>query len=173
MPKLELKLKIKVEDLLEVRERVRQTAKFIEKTNFIDTFFSKSDKKIYQLRVRSTKTRRVTSLKLFLKSNKVQKNAIYDFEANPNDFIEFLETIGFKPCLLLRKVSEIYQYKEVTIELTQIERMGNFAELIILSDEKREKEDEKKLFELSKLLGLDKKTEDLRYYTEIAKECNY
>jgi predicted adenylyl cyclase CyaB len=170
--KKELKLKARIENMEEIRSRVKNIARFLRKSQFIDSFFrSQTLDRVYELRVRKSGNKKIVSLKVLLSTNDVQENAVYRFGAqDTEDFVEFLESLGFKPCLLLRKNSELYAYGNITIELTNAEGFGDYLELIIYTENHSIKKDTQLLKKLAQKLGIKEKLVDLRNYSCIKKD---
>ncbi|MFH1182391.1 MAG: class IV adenylate cyclase [Candidatus Woesearchaeota archaeon] len=165
----ELKLKSKVENLDAVRERVKSLAKFIGRKEFTDYFFYCDKDSGYELRLRKLGEKKTITLKLLKHRNDVQENVEYEFAVdNADDFIGFLEYLGFKPSCMLRKSSESFKHDDVSIELATVEHLGCFVELVICTKDELTEEHEKQLKELAAKLGL--KAIDSRYYPEIKKE---
>lgn len=164
----ELKLKSRVASLDDVREKVKKLAKFIGKKEFTDFFFYYDKGEGYELRLRKLGEKKTITLKVLKRRNDVQENLEYEFGVdNADDFIGFLEYLGFTPSCMLRKSSELFQHGDISIELASVENMGFFVELVIRKDELTE-EHEKQLKELAINLGLE--AIDSRYYPEIKKE---
>ena len=167
-----MKLKAKIENPKKIKEKIKKFASFIGKSKFVDYFF-KSDKpsQVSELRLRKLDHKKIITLKILLRRNRIQENIGYKFSVDrADDFVEFLEYIGFKPSCLLRKNSEIYTYRNVVIALTELKDLGYYLELKIDSYGKDFEKNKKKLFSIAKRLGLKKQEIDSRYYSRIKEE---
>lgn len=170
--KKELKLKAKINDLEAMRGKVKEIGEFLVKERFVDYFF-KSEKleNISELRLRKLDGDRIVKLKILLSKDKIQQNAEYEFKVdNADDFVEFLEHIGINPSTLLHKESELYKYEDATIELTNVEGLGDYVELVMYSKDELIEENKKKLIDLASKLGIGEEEIDSRYYRAIKEE---
>lgn len=169
--KKELKLKFKIRSLDRIKKKLKKTSIFLEKIEYSDYFFrSKNSKTGSELRLRKLEDKKLITLKTLFHKNDIQVNNEYKFKVdNADDFISFLEFLGYKPFCLLRKHSEVFMKDQVRIELAKIDRVGNFVELTLHTLDTFSDNDEKRLKELSSELGLKKRNIDSRYYSEIIK----
>ncbi|MBN2453967.1 class IV adenylate cyclase [Candidatus Woesearchaeota archaeon] len=159
----ELKLKAKVDDLFAVKEKVKGFAKFQGKKEVADFFFRSGKKELSELRLRKLQRDKIVTLKVLSHKNEVQENTEYEFKVdNADEFVSFLEYLGFKLFCMLRKKSEVYTSNGITVELANIEGVGNFLEIKTNRTEER-----KKVMELAAKLGVGKKAVDSRYYSLI------
>lgn len=167
--KRELKLKAYIRDLKKTKEIVKKIAKFKEKKDYTDYFFRTTNPSpASELRLRNIKTEKIITLKILFCKNQIQENIEYEFAVDKaDDFIAFLEYIGYKPFCLLRKQSEVYNYKDLKIELVNIQDLGNFIELVLHSKGEFTKEKKDKLQQLALQFNIKKIDIDSRYYSEI------
>ena len=128
----ELKLKVKIDNLEEIKNKMKKIAKYKGKKNYSDFFFVNDniDKK-YEFRLRKSDKLKLITFKILLSSEKIQENENYRFEIdNPEDFIKFIETIGFKISAVIKKSCEIYFYNKIKRVLSKVPDIGNYLELI-------------------------------------------
>ena len=172
--KKELKLKARVEDFELVRERVKKTARYAGKEKTTDFFYlCDKIKGDYEFRIRRTKKDKVITLKISLSEEPVQENEEYEFNVdNGEDFVKFIELLGFKSLSAIRKDSEIYRKKDVSIRLSEVQGLGNYVELTVECRKEFSEEKRVEIVELLKQIIGSGGTIDNRYYGAIKEESD-
>jgi predicted adenylyl cyclase CyaB len=167
----ELKLKARVPDFSSVREKLKLPAKFSKSAEYTDYFFkSDSGTPISELRIRNRDEGKTITIKILLERNHVQVNTIYSFTVDfPEDFVSFIETLGFHAHSELRKNSEVYLAGDIRIELAKIKDLGNYVELTLQTFEDAHSRIPE-LESFAEKLGLKKEQTDSRFYSQIKKE---
>jgi len=165
----ELKLKIKIKNVGKIRKHIKSLASFIGTKEYVDYFFrSQTNKSNSELRIRKFEEGKSITLKILSSKKGIQENIEYKFHVdNANEFVNFLEYMGFKPFCSLRKSSEMYSYENIIIELANITKLGHYLELIIHGKTTFSAFNKKKLMELSSKLDLNPKSFETRYYSEM------
>jgi len=79
--------------------------------------------------------------------------------------IEILRNLGFRDTAVVRKRREIFRLKNLTVNLDQVENLGNFIEI-----ESRHYRERDKLFELLEELGIDREKSTTKSYVELLEE---
>ena len=101
----------------------------------------------------------------------IEINDEQEFEARPSETVEeFFRELGLEPRVSKRKRGWAYSLNGITAELVHVEGLGWFVELEILEDGKLGESFEvakTRLLDLLFNLGIDKKSIESRYYTEM------
>jgi predicted adenylyl cyclase CyaB len=168
----ELKLKARISNIEEMRQRVKKIATPVRKEEVVDYFFKSKLKPHPEMRLRRLENDKLVTLKIpFSKENGMQENNEYKFSVgHADEFVSFLEKVGFKPCCMQHKSSEIYAHDDVEIEIASIKEVGDFIELKMHTKENNTEEYKKKLKQLAQQLGIAETFMDARYYCELLQE---
>lgn len=168
----EMKLKARIENYGVIKKRLDKLAKFIKSDEKTDYFFkNESNINLSEIRLSRTSKNNIVKIKIPISSEVVQKSEEYDFKVDDeNDFSSFLEKIGFKLKLILRKKWEEYRHRGVIIKLCNIKELGNYIELSIHYKDNIIKEDINKLLDILDELEIDKNNIDSRYYDKIKED---
>ena len=106
----------------------------------------------------------------------IEINDEREFEVRPSpghdgkDFEEFLRRIGFKPGAAKRKRGWTFSRHGITAELLEVDTLGWFIELEIVTDKNREEilvEGKKRLLDFLDTLGIGKENIESRFYSEL------
>jgi len=81
---------------------------------------------------------------------------------------EILKRLGFKEDVTVRKRRLVYRLDNVTFELNDVEELGGFLDIEVISDDVEEAK--KKIWEMAGRLGLSEKDVEPRLYQELLKE---
>lgn len=81
---------------------------------------------------------------------------------------EILKRLGFREDVLIRKHRLVYKLNDVTFELSNVENIGSFLDIEVISDSPDEAK--KKIWALAEKLGLTERDVEPRLYTELIKE---
>jgi len=81
---------------------------------------------------------------------------------------EILKRLGFKEDVTVRKRRLVYRLDNVTFELNDVEELGGFLDIEVISDDVEEAK--KKIWEMAGHLGLSEKDVEPRLYQELLKE---
>lgn len=81
---------------------------------------------------------------------------------------EILKRLGFREDVLIKKHRLVYKLNDVTFELSNVENIGSFLDIEVISDSPDEAK--KKIWALAEKLGLTEKDVEPRLYTELIKE---
>ena len=168
----ELKLKAKLFDAVEISKKLKKIAKYVGKEEYIDYFFSsKNVLPIKEFRLRKLKDDKIVTIKVPISNQKIQENEEYKFKVdNGEDFVYFIEMLGFEPTSTIRKKSEVYKYKKSIISLSEIENIGTYLEVAVHSKNNYSEEDKENLLNILKTLNLSEFDIDNRYYSDIKQE---
>ncbi|WP_456365036.1 class IV adenylate cyclase [Thermococcus sp.] len=82
--------------------------------------------------------------------------------------VEILRRLGFEEDVLVRKRRLVYKIGDVTFELNDVEGLGSFLDIEVISDDVSEAKG--KIWEVAKALGLTEKDVEPRLYQELMKE---
>ncbi|MFH1289925.1 MAG: class IV adenylate cyclase [Nanoarchaeota archaeon] len=172
--KKELKLKAKIEDIDLVKGKVKKIAKYVGKEKTTDFFYlCDKIKDQYEFRIRKLRGNKIISFKLSLAEDPVQENEEYTFKVDDaDDFVRFIEVLGFRPLSMLRKNCEVYQKKDIAIRLSEVESLGDYIELTVECKEDFSEEKKEEMVELLKQVWGSGGNIDNRYYGAIKEESD-
>lgn len=169
---IEVESKIKVEDVVLARKKVKEIAKFVRREHKIDEYYT-LQKKGYpekSLRVRKNGNKREVNFKEWMSYKKgvhVKKEVEFDV-SDVRDFFELLGNFGFRKWLMKDKKTELYEMDDgIHIELNNVKGLGWFIEIEILCRESAVNEARKKIIKIRKKLGFGKKNIEKRGYTKL------
>lgn len=164
---IEIKFRVEFED---IRRKIEGFgASFIREEVQEDLYFSLPLPNL--LRVR-----RITNLgKAFLTYKSIQdpgRNEEFDeLEVEVSDFettVGILKRLGFKEDVWVRKRRLVYKLDDVTFELSNVEGLGAFLDIEVISDDIEYAK--RRIWEIAEKLGLSEKDVEPRLYQELLKE---
>ncbi|NJE48594.1 class IV adenylate cyclase [Thermococcus sp. 9N3] len=167
---MEVEVKFRV-DFEETRRKIESLgALFVREELQEDVYFSLPLPKL--LRVR-----KLDNLgKAFLTYKEIKdlgRNEEFDeFEVEVSDFeatVEILKRLGFEEDVVVRKRRLVYRLGDVTFELNDVEGLGGFLDIEVISDDVEKAK--KKIWEVAKLLGLSEDDVEPRLYQELIREA--
>jgi adenylate cyclase class 2 len=168
---LEVEVKFRV-DFNELRDRISSLgATFVREEIQEDLYFSVPLPSL--LRVR-----RIVNLgKAFLTYKHIQdpgRNEEFDeLEVEVSDFdttVGILKRLGFKEDVWVRKRRLVYRLDDVTFELNDVEGLGGFLDIEVMSDDVEYAK--RKIWEVAERLGLSEEDVEPRLYQELLRESN-
>jgi predicted adenylyl cyclase CyaB len=174
---LEVETKVKIHDVNELRNRIRQIARFEKEESRGDDYFTLQKhgypKKAFRIRYNGKKF--VVNFKKHLKhlwSQGVVVKQEFEFELNDTahlgNFLALLEDFGFNEWVKKRKRTESYIYKKdkrVVIEINKVQHVGTYMEIEYLARPKEVKKAKKKILQVLDELGIKKNDIDNIGYT--------
>jgi adenylate cyclase class 2 len=169
MSKMEVEVKFKV-NLDSVKERIEKLgASFVREEIQEDLYFSLSHPQL--LRVRQIKNLRKAFLTYKLIKDPGRNEEFDELEVGVSDFdttVEILKRLGFKEDVWVRKRRLVYKLDDVTFELSDVEGLGAFLDIEVISDDVEEAK--RKIWEIAKKLGLREEDVEPRLYRELMRE---
>ncbi|WP_297498725.1 class IV adenylate cyclase [Thermococcus sp.] len=93
-----------------------------------------------------------------------------ELEVKVSDFetvVEILKRLGFREDVVVRKRRLVYRLDGVTFELNDVEGLGGFLDIEVISDDVREAK--RKIWEVARKLGLSEVDVEPRLYQELIK----
>ncbi|ASJ07680.1 class IV adenylate cyclase [Thermococcus pacificus] len=122
------------------------------------------------------RVRRIPNLgKTFLTYKRIAdpgRNEEFDeLEVEVSDFettVEILKRLGYKEDVIVRKRRLVYRLNRVTFELSEVEGLGGFLDIEVISDDVAEAKRE--IWEVARKLGLSEKDVEPRLYQELIRE---
>ncbi|WP_099210842.1 class IV adenylate cyclase [Thermococcus henrietii] len=167
---MEVEVKFKV-DFEEAKQKIESLgALFVREELQEDVYFSLPLPKL--LRVRKLENLG----KAFLTYKEIKdpgRNEEFDeLEVEVSDFdttVEILKRLGFEEDIVVRKRRLVYLLGDVTFELNDVEGLGGFLDIEVISDDVGEAK--KKIWEVAKLLGLSEEDVEPRLYQELIREA--
>ena len=166
---MEVEVKFRV-DFEEMRKRIEGVgASFLREEVQEDVYFSVPLPEL--LRVR-----RISNLgKAFLTYKRIAdpgRNEEFDeLEVEVSDFdttVEILKRLGYEEDVVVRKRRLVYRLGNVTFELSEVEGLGGFLDIEIISDDVEGAK--RKIWEVAEKLGLTEKDVEPRLYQELIRE---
>ncbi len=172
---IEAEIKVSVDDLSNVRNRLRELkATFITIDEEADVYFNHPLRDFAQtdeaLRVRRTGadgisvTYKGPKFRLETKTREEISVIVGDYDA----FIKILKCLDFKPIATILKVREKWKLRDVNVYLDEVKGLGSFVELEaeVKSGSSLSKFEDK-LFKILDLLGLNKHRSTRKSYLEL------
>lgn len=174
---LEVETKVKIDNVIKLRNKIKKIAVFKKKESRGDDYFTLQKrgypKKAFRIRYDGKKY--VLNFKKRLK-NLFSKDIVvkeeFEFELSDigriDNFLFFLEDLGFKEWVKKRKYVESYLYKKdkrVVIEINKVEHLGYYLEIEYLAKKSEVEKAKKKIRQVLKELGIKKNQIDNVGYT--------
>tara|TARA_Y100000034_G_C6740415_1_gene328535 strand:+ start:167 stop:772 length:606 start_codon:yes stop_codon:yes gene_type:complete len=175
---LEVETKVQVKDVASLRSRIKKIANFKEKQSRGDDYFAlnidKYPKKAFRIRYDGKKY--VLNFKKRLKSlfsRDIVVKEEFEFVLSDigriDNFLYFLEDLGFKEWVKKRKKVESYEYKKdkrVVIEINFVENLGYYMEIEYLARRSEVGKAKKKIRQVLRELEIGKDQIDNIGYTK-------
>jgi adenylate cyclase class 2 len=160
---VEIEVKIRVKSIEEFERKI-SFATFHGEEEHTDTYFEMP--KGILLRVREIEQGPAI---LGYKEILDEKNTIFkEIEVEIDDGLkmkEILKRLGFRESAVIKKRRKIYRYKNIAMELNEVENIGTFVDFEIISEDEKSRE---KIFELIRSLGYSEEDVEDRLYVELA-----
>jgi len=184
MPWLEVETKAKIKNLPEIREKIKQIAKFYKKEKKTDQYFALKTG-IYPrkaFRIRACSEGYVINFKKWLKQywdKDIVVKEEFEFKIKNKQeiehFLALLKDLFFKRWIEKIKITEAYKYKKdprLIIEINYVKYLGYWIEIEYLCKSKASevKKAKKKIREVLKLLNIKQKDIDNTGYTKMLYE---
>ena len=168
----EVECKVKINDVNEVKKKIKKIAKFVKNEKKIDDYYSLEyfNYPEKSLRVRNKGKKREVNFK----RRKSYVNGIHaknEVQFGINDlkgFFELIEDFGFRKWMHKEKKTELYKTKDgVNIELNYVDKLGWYIEIEVLCDENGVNNARKKISAVRRKLGFSAKDSEKRGYTKM------
>lgn len=122
------------------------------------------------------RVRRISNLgKAFLTYKRIAdpgRNEEFDeLEVEVSDFgttVEILKRLGYKEDIVVRKRCLVYKLGNVTFELSEVEGLGGFLDIEVISDDAEKAKNV--IWEVAEKLGLTERDVEPRLYQELIRE---
>ncbi|NJE75936.1 class IV adenylate cyclase [Thermococcus sp. ES12] len=82
--------------------------------------------------------------------------------------LEILKRLGFKEDVVVKKRRLVYRLGDVTFELSEVEGLGAFLDIEVISDDVEEAK--RKIWQIARKLGLSEEDVEPRLYQELIRE---
>ncbi|MGP3667525.1 MAG: class IV adenylate cyclase [Candidatus Bathyarchaeota archaeon] len=171
MVKLEVEVKVRVEDLAKVEANLKKLmATEVSYGVQEDLYFNAPHRNFMitdeALRIRKSNGKCFLTYKGCRVDNQAKTREELEVEVEDFDKIKLiLERLGFKPLYLIKKMRKTFQFENLKINLDNVEKLGSFVEVEGFAENEKEREitveNVKKV--LLKLNLHDKKLEDKTY----------
>jgi len=166
---LEIEVKFRV-DFEEIERKLKSLgAKLVRVEEQEDLYFSLPSNEL--LRIRRIRNLGKSFLTYKLIKDPGRNEEFDEIEVEVSSFEkarEILKRLGFREDMLIRKHRLVYKLNDVTFELSNVENIGSFLDIEVISDSPDEAK--KKIWALAEKLGLTERDVEPRLYTELIKE---
>ncbi len=168
---MEVEVKFRV-DFEELKERIESLgATFIREELQEDVYFSLPLPQLLRVRRIANLNRSFLTYKLIKDPG---RNEEFDeIEVEVSDFektVEIFKRLGFKEDCWVRKRRLVYRLGDVTFELNDVEGLGGFLDIEVISSDVNEAKE--RIWEIAEKLGLSDEDVEPRLYQELVKETN-
>jgi adenylate cyclase class 2 len=160
---IEVETKVRVENIFELRKKVKSIAKFVSREKKVDDYYTlergnKYPRKSLRIRKKGNKYEiNFKQRKSYLKGIHAKKESEF-VVSDLNNFLGLIEDFGFRKWLRKEKHCEIYEIKKnFHIELNKVKGLGWFMEIEYLTDLKRVKKARNEILKVMKKLAVEKK----------------
>ncbi|AJC72223.1 adenylate cyclase [Thermococcus guaymasensis DSM 11113] len=166
---MEIEVKFRV-DFEEIERKLKSLgAKLVRVEEQEDLYFSLPSNEL--LRIRRIRNLGKSFLTYKLIKDPGRNEEFDEIEVEVSSFEktrEILKRLGFREDVLIRKHRLVYKLNDVTFELSNVENIGSFLDIEVISDSPDEAK--KKIWALAEKLGLTERDVEPRLYTELIKE---
>ena len=174
---LEVETKVRIENVNELRKKIKKIARFEKTESRGDDYFALRPKGFPKkaFRIRYDGEKFVVNFKKHLKnlySDGIVVKEEYEFRLTDmkkiRNFLALIEDLGFKPWVKKRKRTESYLYKKdknIIIEINHVEHVGTYMEIEYIAKRHQVKAAKKKILEVLKKLEIKKSQIDNIGYT--------
>lgn len=169
---IEVESKIRVNDPVFARRKIKEIASFVKKEKKIDIYYSSQVNGFPKKSLRIRRKREIVEVnfKQWI-SYKHGVHAKKEVEFKVSDlkgFFDLLKDFGFKEWLKKEKTTELYKTKDgINIELNNVKKLGWFIEIEILCEKKDIEKSRKRIIKLIDRLQLNKKDIEKSGYTKM------
>lgn len=163
---IEVEIKVKVDNLEEIKEKVSKIGKLVKSINQIDDyfipvqrdFFNQKPHPVEWLRIRTNPDKVIFEYDLSINKNSDGKQECaeeYETEiSNPDDFRKILNFLDFKKVITVDKQREYWLCDNIEIALDTIKGLGTFVEAEAKGDFKNNIEAEEACIDFLEALGI-------------------
>lgn len=179
----EIELKAWVDDPQAIRDKIDTFAEFIKAYQKVDTYWLpiaelKSNKENHKrgrlgsgVRVRQENGKTFITVKKKEVREEMEINDELEFEVSDSrSFEAFLTALDFAPWIRKSKEGTAWRWKNITIELSQVQKIGWFVELEILAETinaEQVAQAREDLLSCLNRIGIPRTKIESRYYTEL------
>ncbi len=169
---IEVELKAWVNDVDQVRSRIREIAEYKGSFDKQDIYFSKPDAEKSLFRIRQDAKTNTITYKEKERKDGIEVNREHEFHVDDAEvFSHFCAHLGYEVFIKKHKKGELFAFDTVGIELSHIEGLGWFVEVEMLVKAQSEVQfARQKVREVLQLLRIPEVMIEPRYYNEMLKE---
>lgn len=157
---LEIEIKVRVPDLGTIRERITVRGGVLtEQLTEHDSYYNAPHRDFgvtdEALRLRRAGEKAIVTYKgpkNTILGSKVREELNLDI-SDPTAFDKIVTSLGFKPVAVVIKKREYYQYQDFTISLDQVEGLGDFVEIELITENDAERA-AKRIDNIAKEIGV-------------------
>jgi len=178
----EIEIKIPLDEIrfYELKEKLKQIAKFEKISKQTDEYFTPSDRNFIEpeypfewLSIRRRGEKVILNYKHFYPENFHTFTHCDEFETeitNLNQLNKIFSALNLKKLVTVEKEREIYKNDEFEIALDKVKELGYFIEIEAIKDLGTVEETREKFFEFAGNLGIDTSKTDKRGYPYLLME---
>jgi len=173
---IETEIKGKVKNFAYIRDRlVHLQFKKVRSVREVDIYYNHPIRDFGQtgevLRIRKSNTNALTYKGHVLSQRTKTRHEYQSGVSNADAMSKVLQSLGFKPCGIITKSREIWEYNGINANLDDVSSLGRFVEVEIMSSDHQNTADaEKQLFTVAEQIGLDIKSITTKSYLELIQE---
>ena len=177
-PQLEVETKVKINNVKELRKKIKKIARFEKKESRGDDYFALQKKGFPKkaFRIRDDGKKLIVNFKKHLKNLYGQGIVVkreHEFELTDTkrlgNFLALLEDFNFKQWVKKRKTTESYLHKKdkrIVIEINYVQHLGYYMEIEYIAKRHEVKKAKKKILMVLKELEIKKNQIDNVGYTK-------
>jgi len=179
---LEVETKVRIENVADLRKRIKEIARFDKKESRGDDYFAIPLKRVGLIkrypkkafRIRSTGKEYVVNFKKWLKSYWTRDIVVkeeFEFKIkNPENFLALMGDLGFQQWMKKFKTSESYVHKKdkrIIIEINKVRHLGYFMEMEYIAKPSEMEKAKKKIRDVLKELKIKPSQVTNKGYTKM------
>lgn len=162
---IEVEIKVKVDDLTEIREKVAKIGKLVKAIKQIDEYYTPLHRDFFAQKPHPTEYLRIRTnpdkvvLEYDVSINK-REDGDYDYAeeyeteiSNPEELRKILNFLDFKKAVTIKKNREYWQCGGIEVALDEVKDLGSFIEAEAKGDFKGDKEAKKACIDFLENLG--------------------
>lgn len=172
---IEVEIKAWVDDFNQLKEALDKKYKFDREYEKEDVYLKGIDsitEEEKEIRLRSVGDGFIVTFKERSHQDKVEVNIEKEFTVdNDKNFLYTMEKLGFVPYIRKNKKGYCYKSNHINIELSHVEKLGDFVEIEYITDSDTNVEDAKiAIYEILDNLNISRDKVEDKFYVEMLLE---
>ncbi|KKQ11856.1 MAG: class IV adenylate cyclase [Candidatus Babeliales bacterium] len=176
---IEIKIKLEINQIEQLREWLIQNAKFMDKLQMIDYYLDDPKKSLYKISPAGFKdplefwrVRQIDNVYFLCNKKRIidENGRTVSVEENEavtpegEAIIQIFKKRGLTDQVIIYKTREIFQYEDFEIVFDNVKNLGEFVEIELKSDEQDPVQGKKLIYDLLKKIGITEFTQFDRGY---------